>query len=385
MADAAVPSFTLVTGDPFYRVQRAVGLIPRRGLGVGRRAVFFALVTWLPLAVWAVVTRPVLTGAMPDPLLEHLGIHVRCLVAIPLLIVAEAVVEGVLARQLAYLVTSGVVPGRARHEFDRVLAGCRRLRDAWPVWGALLGVAVASATGVGAMHEVDWTSVSGMALGFGENWVRFVARPVFTFLGFLWIWRLVLIGILSLRLAKLDLALVPTHPDRAGGLGMLEYVPMSFSLLAFAVSSVIAEGLAHAIRHHGMAVAELQVPIAVLLAVLLIVLLAPLLPFTGTLGRHRWGGLYEYGALVGRHGRSVRTKWILGAGEVDSTLLDAAELGPVIDTISMYDCVRGMRPTVIGKRSLIVIALAVLLPMLPVVAMEIPLKEVLLKLLGVLV
>jgi hypothetical protein len=70
---------------------------------------------------------------------------------------------------------------------------------------------------------------------------------------------------------------------------------------------------------------------------------------------------------------------------VDAELLAAAELGPVIDTISMYDSVMSMRPTPIGKRAIIAIVLAVGLPLLPVVAMEVPLREVLLKLLGALV
>jgi hypothetical protein len=38
--------FSLVRGDRFFRIQRAIGLIPADGgLGVGRRAVFLALVT----------------------------------------------------------------------------------------------------------------------------------------------------------------------------------------------------------------------------------------------------------------------------------------------------------------------------------------------------
>lgn len=386
MADEAVPSFTLVTGDPFYRLQRAVGLIPRQGLGVGRRAVFYALVTWLPLVVWAVAMRRAFSGTVPEPLFQHFGIHVRCLVAIPLFIVAEAVVETVLARQMAYLVTSGLVSERVRPEFDRILAGCQRLRDSWLVGAALLGLAAVSTLGAGAaaMHEVEWAAVSGVSLGFGGHWVRFVTRPIFVFLCFTWLWRLVLIGILFSRLAKLDLALVPTHPDRAGGLGTFEFVPIASSVLAFAVSAVIASRLAHEIRYHGMTTAELQMPIAALLAILLIVMLAPLLPFTPVLARFRRRAYYEYGTLIGRHGRSVRAKWILRTGEVDADLLAAAELGPVIDTISMYDAVTQMRPTVFGKRSLIAIAAAVLLPMLPVVAMEIPLKEVLRKLLGAL-
>ncbi len=46
---------SLVKDDPLYRLQRRIGLIPEHGLGLIRRAVFYALLAWLPIAVWAVV------------------------------------------------------------------------------------------------------------------------------------------------------------------------------------------------------------------------------------------------------------------------------------------------------------------------------------------
>ena len=392
MADEGVPTvptLTLVTGDPFYRLQRAVGLIPRQGLGVGRRAVFYALVAWLPLAVWAVAMHRAFPGTVPEPLLQHFGIHVRCLLAIPLFIVAEAVVDAVFPRQLAYFVTSGLVTDEVRPAFERVLSRTRRLRDSWVVWVLLAGLAAASTLTTGtptSLHEIDWSAAGGApAFGFGGDWYRFVSRPLYALLGLAWIWRLLLTGILLSRLARLDLSLVPTHPDRAGGLGFLEWIPIAFSVIAFAVSAVISSRLAHEVLYHGMQLTELRIPAAVLVGALLIILLAPLLPFTRPLGRLRRRAMYEYGDLVGRHGRSVHARWIGGRDHVDAELLAAAELGPVIDTISMYDSVMSMRPTPIGKRAIIAIVLAVGLPLLPVVAMEVPLKEVLLKLLGALV
>lgn len=46
---------SLVRDDPLFRLQRRLRLIPAEGLGLVRRAVLFALLTWLPIAVWAVV------------------------------------------------------------------------------------------------------------------------------------------------------------------------------------------------------------------------------------------------------------------------------------------------------------------------------------------
>src|SRR5262250_1099292 len=89
---------SLVSDDPLFRLQRAVGLIPSRGLGVGRRAILLAAVTWLPMAVWAFVRGRALAGTVSEPLVEHFGIHVRLLVAVPALVIGDAVAHAISRR-----------------------------------------------------------------------------------------------------------------------------------------------------------------------------------------------------------------------------------------------------------------------------------------------
>jgi len=57
----------------------------------------------------------------------------------------------------------------------------------------------------------------------------------------------------------------------------------------------------------------------------------------------------------------------------------------VIDTVSIYEVVAGIRPTPIGKRALLAIVLPAVLPVIPVFAIQIPVKEMLLKLLTTLI
>jgi len=89
--------------------------------------------------------------------------------------------------------------------------------------------------------------------------------------------------------------------------------------------------------------------------------------------------------MVGQHGRLVRKRWITQEPVEEAPLLQAAELGPVINTVSMYEVVAGICPTPIGKRALLAIVLPALLPMIPVGAIQIPVKEMLLKLLTTLI
>ena len=46
-------ALSLVRDDLLYRLQRRIGLIPTKGSGIARRAVFWSLFAWLPIAVWA--------------------------------------------------------------------------------------------------------------------------------------------------------------------------------------------------------------------------------------------------------------------------------------------------------------------------------------------
>ena len=385
-------SFSLVRGDPWFRLQRAIGLIPSSGLGTVRRCVMFALVTWLPLAIWAVLSRRAFPGEVAEPLLQHFGIHVRCLLAIPLLLIAEAAGDLFPRRLLPYFITSGLVQEETRPQFLGIIRAAERMRDSWIACGGVLGLTIfltlAGGYDSAHVHEIVWANSEGIgqpSLGFAGWWYLFVVRPIFTFLLLVWLWRLLVGIVLFWRISRLDLRLVPTHPDRIGGLGFLEDFPMIFGPIIFAMSAVIASRWGHDVLYHQAQVDSLKIPLAVFVVSMLVMFLAPLGFFSRSLRRLKHHGLLDYGALVGQHGRLVRRRWIAGEEIADAPLLQAAELGPVIDTVAMYEVVAGIRVVPIGKRSLLAIALPALVPMLPVWAIQIPLKEMVMKLLGALI
>ena len=386
--------FSLVHGGPPYRLQQKIGLIPRRGLGVPRRIIFFMLLTWTPIMGWALVNEHLWAAAVSEPLFQHFGVHVRCLVAIPLLIAAEAVAEAISRRLFPYFVASGLVTDVTKPRFVEILRRAARLRDsraAAAVMGGLAVLLVWRFTGVGDPVQDDalaW-AVSRDAdlprLGFGGWWFLCVVRPVFTFFLLQWVWRWCLASVVFWCITHLGLQLVPTHPDRAGGLGFLARMPVAFSLVVLAISAVVASHWAHQILYHGAHVAAFTLPLALLVATMLVIFLGPFLLFAPSLGRLKRRSLLEYGALVGEHGRLVRERWILGQPVEDRGLLEAPELGPVTDTVSMYEAVERLRPVPLGKQSLVAVVAPALLPMIPVIAIEVPVKETLIKLLKVLI
>lgn len=376
---------SLVRDDLPYRLQRRIGLVPHDGsLGVVRRALFWTAVAWLPIVAWAWWTgrATAVQGQTAEPLLAHFGVHARLLFGIPLLIVAEAFAQRVLERQVPQFVRAGLVRQRDLPRFRAILASTARLRGATLPWIVIAGVAVAwgaSDIALARVHEVDWASEGGLVrrLGFGGWWYLYVGRAIFVVLLLGWLWRLVLLGVTFARIAKLDLAIVPTHADRAGGLGFVGQFPAAFGPVVFVIALVIGAGWAHDAEYHGLDVHTLYPMMAAALLITLVVFLLPCTMFVGTLGRAKKQALLDYGALVARHGGDVHRKWILGEPPCDEALLSAPELGPVADTAALYQAVQAMRTVPLGKSALLALALPMLAPFIGVLALQIPLKQLL--------
>jgi hypothetical protein len=351
--------------------------------------VFFALLTWLPLVAWAAYAGRIMPGGIDEPLVMHFGVHVRFLLAVPALILGEAMAHRVSTTLVPYFLTSGVIPPAQQGAFVRVVASVARLRDRTLPW-LLIAVVVIAWTilepvggGSEAGHEAAWAAEGG-GLGFGGFWLLYVSRPIFGALLAAWLWRLVLVFILLKRIAGLDLSIVPTHPDRAGGLGFVRDMPKAFSLMAFAVSAVVASRLAHDVIYHDVSIQSLKGVLGGFVLIVVVLCVAPLLALVGPLAAAKRRALLDYGALIGRHGRLVRQRWILGEAPVEDGLLQAPEIGPVADTLTVYEAVRSMRPVPFGKSTLIAIAVPTLLPILVLLSTQVPIKEVLKKIVGAL-
>ena len=379
-------AFSPVENEAPLRWLRRLHLAPRQGLGAGRRALGLALLTWLPIAIWALATGRV--GSLDDSgesLLRHYGVHVRCLLVIPLLILAEPMLHRA-ARAIALRLADTATTPEARAAFDAAGQAVVRLRDATLPWVLLLGAAIGwSLADDPRLHgdAMAWALDAEGRLGFGGAWFAYVVRPVFLALLLAWAWRIVLLTLWMGRVGRIGLSLVPTHPDRAGGVASVEKLPGAFALVSMALSAMLASRWAHEILHHGASIAAYRHAVIVFVAVWSLLLLLPLLAFAPALSRTRKQALQAYSALVGRQGALVHRRWIEGR-EVLAALHDALvrtlRRRPVADAAAMYEAVVKMRPLPIGKVSIMGILLPLALPLLVVAALQVPLKDLLLKL-----
>jgi hypothetical protein len=379
----AARAFSPVDNEPPLRWQRALHLAPAGGLGVARRAVILAILTWLPIALWALVRGRFFEAATGEPLLQHYGVHVRCLIAIPLLVLSEATLHRAAQLYLPQFISSGLVDEAARPRFKAALRTAERWRDALPPWLFMIGAALAwSLVDRPAVptDQMSWAFDEVGRLGFGGVWFAYVVRPIFIGLLLGWLWRIVLLVVLFARLGGLGLALVPSHPDRVGGLGFLEPLPGAFAPVTFALSATLASRWAHQIVYHGQTLAALKLPAAMFVVVWSLLLFAPLVALMPVLYSAKRAALPSYAALVARQGRLVRERWIDGTAKVEELLLEPAGVGPIADAATLFAVVRSMRPLPIGKASLVGLIAPIMVPMLVVAALQIPVRKLVLDL-----
>lgn len=375
-----IPEFSVVRGDVLDRVQRSMGLVPRDSEGgAARRAILYTLLAWLPLVIWALLTKRAFEEETGDPLLRHFGLHVRFLVALPILIHGEKVAHAAMKRLLPRFISSGLITEEKVPAYREVIAGMLRLRDSALPWVAIVGVIIAAMlvpqTG-SQLRELSWAR-EGAGLGFGGWWYLLVSRPLLQIFLFGWVWRILLVTLMLKRIGKLGLELVPTHPDGLGGLGFLEGLPRAFLPMAVAMSCILCAQAAHDVLWHGLHVVNLRLQGVVFGVLVLGLCIAPLMVFVPLLKRAKRKGLAEYGDFIARHERLVHRRWIDGRKDEADEMLDAPELGPSADIFAIYGSVRAMRVMPFSSRSLINLALPVALPMLAVGAIEIPVAELL--------
>jgi hypothetical protein len=379
-SSAADPiDFLIVRNDLPIRWQRRIGLAPDNGLGVARRALFFALLTWLPIIIWAALESRLLDRAIGEPLLAHYGVHVRCLVAIPLLILAEGMALRIVRVIVSQFLENGLIIDSQRDRFTQIIQDITQLRDQafpWVIVFALTLLWLIGAPDSLHAHELSWATLD-VGLGFGGWWFLYVVRPVFTILLLGWLWRIGLLFLLFHRISKLDLALVPAHPDGMGGLGFLQKLPKAFIFVTLAMSAVLASRWIHDSLYHQIALDTLKLPLLSFAVLWGLTILMPLFVFSAKMISTRKKAMRQYSALLAEHGKLIHQKWILGQKIGERDILNAPELGPSADIQTIYAAVKNMRIVPIGKSCIMPIIVPIALPMIIVAATQIPLMKIL--------
>ena len=124
-------------------------------------------------------------------------------------------------------------------------------------------------------------------------------------------------------LRGLDLRLVATHPDGAGGLAFIGQYPNAFAAFVFALSCVLGAAIAHTLLRGGLTAATYGQLMCAWLVVVVILFGAPLLAFSGPLRRLKEATLLAAGAVATRRERAAERE-LLGRNMSAASDADAA-------------------------------------------------------------
>lgn len=384
--------FSLVLGGPLYQLLRRARLSDDALMLQRRRVVVISLLVWLPLLVLSAAGGRLWGGNVAVPFLQDVDVHVKFLVVIPLLVAAELVVH---QRMRALARTFGerlLIPEGAQARLDAAVASAYRLRNS--VVAEVLLVALVYIVGVTiiwrqfmALDAATWyatPTADGSRLTFAGAWYGYVSLPVFQFLLCRWYFRLFIWTRLLWQVSRIKLDLVPTHPDRLGGLGFLANTAHAFIPLLMAHGALLAGYLANQIFYVGARLTDFRLEILLLALFMLFLVGGPLLVFAPQLAAARRTGLREYGTLAQRYVREFDAKWVRGGAPADEPMLGSGDIQSLADLGNSLEVVRGMRIVPLTKEAIFQLVVATVVPITPLLLTLMPLEDLLKKLFGIL-
>jgi hypothetical protein len=224
-------------------------------------------------------------------------------------------------------------------------------------------------------------SPAGSNLTRAGMWYAYLSLPIFQFLLLRWYFRLVIWIRFLWQVSRIDLALVPTHPDQVAGLGFLANTVYGFTVLLLAHGALLAAQIGNRIFFAGAAFRDFKVEIAVMVAFLMCVVFGPLLVFSPQLARAKRIGLNEYGTLAERYVRDFDGKWLRGEANESEPLMGSADIQSLADMGNSFLMLRSMRVAPITRDAILQLAAAVLVPLLPLLLTVMPVEELTRKLL----
>jgi hypothetical protein len=313
-------------------------------------------------------------------------------VATPLLIGAELIVH----RRMRFLVEQflerRLIPEGAMTRFDAAIAAVFELRNSvlaevlLIVFVYIFGILIIWRHYV-ALDTATWyatPSVEGSKLSLAGMWYGYLSLPIFQFLLCRWYFRLFIWARFLWQVSRIDLSLVPTHPDRVGGLGFLSDTVYAFIPLLIAHGALLAGLLGDRIYHLGAKLRDFMLEVLVLVIFLMCVVLGPLLVFAPQLAQAKWMGKREYGMLGERYVRKFDAKWLRGGAPADEPLVGSSDIQSLADLSNSFEVVRTMRIVPFTKEAILLLAAATVAPIAPLLLTMMPLEELLKKLLGML-
>jgi len=385
----SVDDFSLINSGVFHK------LFSRFRLGgtsvnlLTKRILFLVMITWLPLFILSAMQGLAFGNAVEIPFWKDFAIHAKFLIILPLLIFAEASFDLRLKELTLQFFKSGILGDKDLDSFEEIKKKVKRLCDSvWPDVIIFLIIAVnliIRFNAAGANDISIWVFLPGYdasSISMAGIYLAVICGPFFQFILLRWFWRWIIWFLYFREISRLPLKLNSAHPDMAGGIGFLGYPPGPFIQVVFAQAILFSTVIAKYIyfQHDKL---QSYYPVMIAFALMAILMnIMPLMVFMKPLLNQRRKGFFEYSALIQEHHRLFDEKWLqTGHEPVAPGTPDASSLA---DFNGSFEIVKNMKTLPFDIKIMISSILITILPLLPLVAFEYNIVDLIVKILKML-
>jgi hypothetical protein len=362
--------FSLVLGGPLFQLFRKSHLAGDALELVYRRLIVITAVAWLPLLILATLGPSAGTVGRVS-FFQDVEVHVRFLVALPVLILAELIVHSRIRPVVRRFVERGIVLPQDLPRFHEAIESAVKLRNS--VGAEICLLLVVYTVGLWRWQArvgpdiATWYTMPGgrWNLTVAGFWYVFVSIPILQFILLRWYWRFFIWYRFLWRVSRIKLNLLATHPDRAAGLAFVGASAYAFGPILFAQGAMLAGLIATRVLYHGENLLSFKLQAGGFVVFFVFAILAPLLMFTPQMASARRKGLAEYGLLAQRYVDLFEQKWVVAEHTSSEDLLGSADIQSLADLGNSYAVVRETRTVPFGLQDISRLAAATAAPIVP--------------------
>jgi hypothetical protein len=359
-----------------------------------QQAVALLCIAWLPLAVMTIVDGTFYKG-VSIPFMYDYSRQGRLLLGLPLLILIHDLVYKRMPLVLEYLANVLMTP-EDRERFIQGPLRKAKLRNN-SMWMQVMLLLIIAGVAISPMGGARFLDVNAAAeswivstpkdpgvLSMAGKWMQYVSIPVFQFLIFRWLWRYATWVVLVYRISRFQLKLRPTHPDGAGGLGILILAQRGFSFVFFVCGIVISSNMVALFAAQQISFDTVKIEVLAFVLLSLITIFSPLVFFTRKLIWAKYLGHLYLGKAGVYASERFEDDWVsrLSEGKAKPEgVMDASDQG---DFTAVYRYLQDLSAVPFRLGDLVQISLTLFVPFIPVFFMHYSVVELLEKILGVL-
>ena len=319
-------------------------------------------ITWLPLVVLTLLAGTASSGTVAIPFFADHVPHGRFLIAAPLLLLLQEIVERRTTRALQYLRTADLIKPADEPRLRHLIETATRAWRSRAVHVALVALTSLSAAmsyfwwrDTGISNWIFTRSETGTALTMAGIWNLFIAVPLVRLLLLRAVWKFVVWVWLLVRVSRLDLRIDALHPDQCCGLLFLGTAQLAFLPLVAALGVQLGCMIAVMVGHQGAAISSFKLVGAAFVLLSVAFILGPL----GVFARRAWLAIEEaqdrfgiWSALAGEH---MSARLAEACREQMPGQLGTSEISSIADGASLFDRVlaEARCPSICGRSSVL--------------------------------